>query len=77
MSAGLASVAAVTDDTITTDSFLMTGDSAAQAGHIVWTETGVRTGAVKYRLDFAFVWQREADGVWRIERDLDFEGPLK
>ena len=70
---GLATVVSVTNDTATTDELMVDGDRAVQIGHLVWTETDKGKDPVKTRLDFALTWRKEADGVWRIARDLDAE----
>ena len=77
MQRGLASVDAVTDDSAFTDDFLATDDHAIQVGHIVWTETGHGKKPVRTQLAFAFSWQKGADGVWQIARDLNYESLVK
>ena len=73
---GLASVASVSDDTAWTDNFLGTDDAAIQLGRIVWTEAGKGKAPFRTELTFAFAWRKDADGVWRIARDINYETRL-
>ncbi len=73
MSQGLSNVASVTDDSMTTEEFILANDRAIQFGHLTWHETGKNNKAQRVMLQFVFVWARDTDGAWRIQRDNDYE----
>jgi uncharacterized protein (TIGR02246 family) len=73
MKKAFADVVSTTGDTVVTEDFVVANDRAVQSGHITWTETDKGRQPVQRRVDFVFNWRTDADGVWRIQRDLDYQ----
>ena len=55
---------------IVTESTLGEGDFAATLGSASWVNGPRGSGATTSRVRFLIVWRREADGLWRIAREL-------
>ncbi len=68
-----ANVVSTASDTATTEDLVISGDRAVQSGHVTWTETDKGKKPMKMRVDFVFTWHKDADGAWRIQRDLDYQ----
>ena len=55
---------------IVADSTIGAGDFAATQGHVNWVSGPKGTDAPWVRRRFLMVWRRDADGRWRIAREL-------
>ena len=73
MKKSFANVVSTANDTATTEDLVISGDRAVQSGHVTWTETDKGKKPMKMRVDFVFTWHKDADGAWRIQRDLDYQ----
>jgi len=62
----------ISGDSAITEDFVVAGDRAVQSGHLTWTQSVQSGKPANIRLDFVFSWHRDADGTWRIQRDLAF-----
>jgi uncharacterized protein (TIGR02246 family) len=55
---------------IVADSTIGAGDFAATTGRATWVSGPKDSGAPTIRRRFLMVWRRDADGRWRIAREL-------
>src|SRR3954447_7114529 len=60
---------------IRADSTIGDGDFAATTGLATWVSGPRGSDAPTVRRRFLMVWRREADGVWRLARELLNEAP--
>jgi uncharacterized protein (TIGR02246 family) len=74
MQKAFAGGATMSGDTTVTEDLIVAGDRAVQSGHLMTTRSIKGGKPAHIRVDFMFTWHRDADGVWRIQRDLHIDG---
>ena len=68
-------MAAITDFTVNTSDVMLAGDLAIETGTAAMT-TKMKDGPEeKNQLKYLTVWKRQADGGWKIIRDIDSPDP--
>ena len=54
-----------------TEEVTVAGDYAVEVGHYAWTGTSKKTGAARGEKGrYIVVWHKDADGTWRLYRDI-------
>ena len=72
---GMLATATITDFTVNTSDVMLAGDLAIETGTAAMT-TKMKDGPEeKNQLKYLTVWKRQADGGWKIIRDIDSPGP--
>lgn len=61
---------AISSMEIVAESTIGAGDFAATTGRATWVSGPKDSGAASIRRRFLMVWRRDADGRWRIAREL-------
>ena len=67
---GFLSQAAVKEGKVNTDDVIVAGDIAVETGHFEWTLVPKAGKELKDKGKYVTVWQRQADGSWKIIRDI-------
>jgi len=61
-----------------TEEVIAAGDYVSEIGHYSWqgtTKTGARPRSASGR--YLVLWRKDADGAWRLHRDIGTEAPAK
>lgn len=58
------------DVSLKTDDFLVSGDLAIQSGTYAWTVAPKKGKETKDNGKYVSVWQKQADGSWKMIRDI-------
>ena len=59
------------DGTVTTSDVMVAGDLAVETGTFAWTLQPKSGPEIKDKGKYLTVWKRQADGVWKIVRDIN------
>ena len=60
-----------------TEEVTMAGDYAVEIGHYAWTGKAKKSGAARSANGrYMVVWRKDADGTWRLFRDIGTPGTL-
>ena len=60
-----------TDGGVTLDDVMVSGDMAVETGTFDWTFTTKSGAPIKDKGKYLTVWKRQADGAWKIVRDIN------
>lgn len=69
--AGFLAQAAVTEGGTTTQDVMVSGDMAVETGSFEWTLSPKNGKPIKDKGKYVTVWRRQADGSWKIVRDIN------
>lgn len=71
MLAGMMGSATLTNVSIRTERLLVSGDLAIENGRYAWTVTPKGAPAMPDSGKYLTVWQKQADGSWKVIRDIN------
>ena len=60
-----------------TEEIILAGANVVDIGHYAYTGTSKANKPVSASGRYMAVWRKDADGAWRIMRDIASEGPTK
>ena len=69
--AGFLSQASIKNAKASTDDVMVRGDLAVETGHYEWTIVPKGGKEMKDKGKYLTVWKRQADGAWKIVRDIN------
>ncbi len=69
--AGFLTQASIKNAKVSTDDVMVRGDLAVETGHYEWTIVPKGGKEMKDKGKYLTVWKRQADGAWKIVRDIN------